>query len=143
MASVISAHNKKLLLDKDDDPARKPCNCRNKTKCSMPEGCREKGIVYEAKVECDGYTKIYNGLCETEFKVRFYNHSLSFKHRSKSKATELSKFIWNSKDEGFEPLVTWRTVRHANPYQHGSRHCNLCLGEKYTILKADPNTTLN
>ena len=123
-SSIVPAHNKTLLLNKDDDPARTPCNCRNKIKCSMSERCRHKGIVYEAKVECDGSTKIYNSLCETEFKVRFHNHSQSFKHRSKSKATELSKFIWNCKDEGFEPSITWRTVCHASPYQHGSRHCN-------------------
>ena len=119
MASIISAHNKKLLLNKDDDLARKPCNCRNKTKCPMPESSRNKGIVYEAKVECDGSTKIYNGLCETEFKVRFFNHFQSFKRQLKSKVTKLSKFVWNCKDAGFE---TWRTVCHASPYQHGSRH---------------------
>ena len=69
--------------------------------------------MYEAKAECDGRTKIYNGLCETEFKVRFYNHSQSFKHRSKSKATELSKFIWNCKDAGFKHPITYESP-HSN-----------------------------
>ena len=140
MASFISAHNRKLL-NKDDNSAKKPCNCRDKANCPMPEGCRDRGVVYEARVECNGNTRIYNRLCETEFKTRFYNHVQSFKNRSKSKATELSKFIWNCKDA--DPSISWITVYHANSYQHSGRHCNLCLAEKFIILTADPNTTLN
>ena len=142
MTSFISAYNKKLLNNKDDDSAKKTCNCRDKANCPMPEGRRDKGVVYEARVECNDNTRIYNQLCETEFKTRFYNHVQSFKNRSKSKATKLSKFIWNCKDAGFDPSITWKTVFHANPYQHGGRHCNLCLAEKFIILTADPNTTL-
>ena len=76
MASFISAHNRKLL-NKDDNSAKKPCNCRDKANCPMPEGCRDRGVVYEARVECNGNTRIYNGLCETELKHAFattFNH---------------------------------------------------------------------
>ena len=36
---------------------------------------------------------MFYGLCETEFKSRFYNHLHSFKHCHKASATELSKNI--------------------------------------------------
>ena len=143
MATIISAHNKKLLHEPDRKPKALPCNCRNKTQCPMSSRCREKCIVYKASVECSGKTMDYFGLCETEFKARYYNHVQSFRHREKSKATELSKYIWACKDSGLNPTISWKIICKANPYHYGSRQCNLCLAEKYYILTANRSTTLN
>jgi len=65
---------------------------QGKFNCS-PQHCR-KAIEREDE---------YDGLCETEFKVRYYNHTQSFKHDSESKATELSKFIRTCKTQSTEP----------------------------------------
>ena len=143
MATIISAHNKKLLHEPDRKPKALPCNCRNKTQCPMSSRCHEKCIVYKASVERSGKTMDYFGLCKIEFKVRYYNHVQSFRHWEKSKATELSKYIWACKDSGLNPTISWKIICKAKPYHHGSRQCNLCLAEKYYILTANRSTTLN
>ena len=114
---------------------------RHSARC--PVDAVSKCIVYKASVDCSGKTMNYFGLCETEFKARYYNHVQSFRHREKSKATELSKYIWACQDSGLNPIISWKIICKAKPYHHGSRQCNLCLAEKYYILTANRSTTLN
>ena len=49
--------------------------------------------------------KRYIGLTETTFKTRYGNHVKSFKHRKYSKETELSKYIWELKDDNKVPII--------------------------------------
>ena len=142
MAGILCSHNKKILFEKRDKPDPPSCNCR-KTLCPMSGRCREKSIVYKATVNCNNEAKNYFGLFETEFKARYYNHVQSFRHRQKSNATELSKYVWSCRDAGYEPTIAWSIVCHAKPYQQGDKQCQLCLAEKYFILMADLSTTLN
>ena len=142
MAGILSSHNKKILSEKRDKADSPSCNCR-KTPCPMSGRCREKSIVYKATVNCNNEAKNYFGVCETEFKARYYNRVQSFKHRQKSNATELSKYLWSCRDAGYEPTIAWSIVCHAKPYQQGEKQCQLYLAEKYSILTADPSTTLN
>ena len=100
-------------------------------------------LLYKATVESNNNKRNYFGLCETDFKTRFYNHTQSFKYREKNKATELSKFIWANRELGIEPQLSWSIVKYAQPYKSGSRNCSLCLEEKYAILNADDNALLN
>ena len=88
-------------------------------------------------------TMNYFGLSETDFKIRYYNNTHSFRNRSKCNATELSKFVWECKDAGSTPSILWKSVCHAPSHKKRYYHCNLCLAEKFAILAADPNTTLN
>ena len=39
--------------------------------------------------------------------------------------------------------LTWNIFRQATPYHRGMKQCHLCLEEKFTIAKADKNTTVN
>ena len=102
MAGILSSHNQMILSEKSDEPDSPSCNCR-KTPCPMSERCQEKSIVYKATVNCNNEAKNYFGLCETEFKARYYNHVQSFRHRQKSNATKLSKYVWSCRDAGYEP----------------------------------------
>ena len=88
-------------------------------------------------------TMNYFGLCETDFKTRYYNHTHSFRNRSKCKVTELSKFLWECKDAESTPSNHWKSVCRAPSYKQGNDYYNLCLAEKFAILTADPKTTLN
>ena len=88
-------------------------------------------------------TQHYFGCYETEFKTRFYNRRQSFNHRDKANATELSKTVWNYKDKGIEPRITWSNVCKSFAYTRRAQHCNLCLAEKLAILQADQRTLLN
>ena len=83
-------------------------------------------------------------LCKTELKARYYNHVQSFRHREKSKATELSKYVWLvMQDFGSNPIIPWKITCNAKPYRHGSRQYNFCHAEKYYILTANTSTTIN
>ena len=76
-------------------------------------------------------TKDYYGTCEKNFKERFNNHTASFRNKSKEKSTE------------FQHNLEWCIASKARPYVCGSRKCDLCLTEKLTIIKADPESLLN
>ena len=80
MAGILSSHNKKILSEKRGKPNPHSCNCR-KTPCPMSGQCQEKSIVNKATINCNNEAKNYFGLCETEFKARYYNHVQSFRHR--------------------------------------------------------------
>ena len=101
-------------------------------------------IVYEAEVKANGEnSKIYQGLSEPSFKVRFANHQTSMKHRKYAKSTELSKCAWQLRDSGKEPEITWRVVEKSRAYSTTSETCNLCIAEKYRIITSDQKKTLN
>ena len=134
MTNIIAAHNKRLLESHNGKSESKPCNCRYKPSCPLNGNCRDMAIVYQAAVQTKNQSKNYFGLYKTEFKTRYYNHTHSFNSDSKRNATELSKFIWSCKDSGLNPLISWKIVCHAIPYQYGCKVCNLCLAEKYAIL---------
>ena len=142
METIIKAHNNKIL---NNDTGRTPetCNCRRKEDCPLPERCTAKNVVYEAKVHTQSEEKIYIGLTATSFKTRYTSHKASFTHRAKSNQTELSKYIWKLKDDGSPYTLTWRIKKQAQPYSPQSKRCNLCLWEKYFIITADKNTSLN
>ena len=116
---------------------------RNKTQCPMLGRCRKKYIVYKASLDSSGRTMDYFGLSETEFEARYHNHVQSFRHREKSKATELSKYIWAFKESDSNPIISWKIICKAKPYLHVSRQCNIFLAEKHYILTANASTTLN
>ena len=142
MANILAAHNKRLLKSHNGKPVPKPCNCRYKPSCPLNGNCRDMAIVYRATVQTKDQAKNYFGLCKTEFKTRYYNHNHSFNSDSKRNATDLSKFIWSCKDSGQIPLISWKTVCRASPYQHGGKVCNLCLAEKFAILTANDDILL-
>ena len=76
-------------------------------------------------------------------KIRFNNHKQSLVHRHKRNATELSKAVWNAKDAGTNPSIKWSIAAKANPYQPGTKSCNLFLAENLAILQSNPATKLN
>ena len=44
------------------------------------------------------------------------------------------------KGKGIEkPIMHWSVIDHAKPYTNGSKRCNLCLAEKYHILRSPAN----
>ena len=142
MEKIIKAHNNSII---NTDLGREPdaCNCRRKEDCPLPGKCTTKNVVYEAKVATPNEQKTYIGLTSSSFKTRYTTHKASFNHREKSNQTELSKLIWKLKDDGVPYTLTWKIVRHAQPYSPRSKRCNLCLWEKYYILIADRRTNIN
>ena len=145
MGAIISAHNAKVLGSNIDAPSPpSPCNCRVPADCPLDRKCQTPCIVYKATVTAPARPpKIYYGLTEGPFKERYRNHTFSFRHKDSSMSTELSKYIWQLKDEDVESRIKWEIVRRAVPYRCGTRKCDLCLSEKLVIATADPSTMLN
>ena len=67
----------------------------------------------------------------------------SFRNENKKKSTESSKYFWELKDNNIQHNLKWCIASKARPYVCGSRKCDLCLTEKLTIIKADPESLLN
>ena len=77
-------------------------------------------IIYKAKVtnNTDIVKKIYVKLCETSFKEKNRNHPRSFRLQSYSKDTQLSKYVWELKNENKISFIKWRILRF--------NYCKLC-----------------
>jgi len=100
--------------------------------------CLDKSVIYRCNVKISEQDEgmYYVGLTENTFKERFYQHKNSFKYENKASATELSKYVWELKKDNINPILSWEIIDHAAPYKNGSKHCNLCLTEKFHIITA-------
>ena len=58
---------------------------------------------------------------------------------TKKKATTLSEFIWKLKESKTEFHLSWDIIERAQPYAAATNRCNLCIAEKYFILKTKPS----
>jgi hypothetical protein len=58
-------------------------------------------------------TKHYIGMTANTFKERYRDHIKSFQNKKYSNDTELSKYIWNLKENGQDFDVTWSILKHA------------------------------
>ena len=89
----------------------------------------KKCIIYQANIYCDitGYKqKCYLGSLD-----RFQNHKKSFKHVKRENETQLSKEFW--KKRIWTQNFAWKIDRICCSYNPNSKHCLLCLNEKYEI----------
>ena len=141
MEDNIRRHNNKIL-NEDALEQTKPCNCEDGP-CPLDGECRASSIVYEATVKTDTEEKKYVGICAPEFKLRYNNHTASFKHKNKKNATELSKYVWILKDKKIKYNISWKILARCSTYKAGSRSCDLCLTEKFIIATAERKSLLN
>ena len=134
MATILSAHNAKILSPEKDDPSAR-CNCQKKSNCPVPGECCRNNVVYQATVlHADGGTAEYIGCTEPPFKQRYANHKKSFTHAIYKAETTLSKHIW-TKHLNPSPKINWKFLKVCNTYQPGKKSCDLCLSEKFYIIK--------
>ena len=142
MGTIIKDHNKQLLRNKQQEPT-KLCNCRKKDECPLSGKCLASSIVYKATVTTSDDTKHYIGLTDTTFKTRYTNHKHTFKAPKHRNSTELSKFIWNLKDNNTPYNIKWSIIDRAPPYSTKTKRCHLCTTEKFHIIYSDRKSTLN
>ena len=98
MKNLIKQHNARVLKNQEHSEKRS-CNCRVKDNCPLDGKCLHKCIVYQANVVTNNECKEYFGTAEGEFKLRYNNHTMSFRHKKREKDTELSKYLWKLKEE--------------------------------------------
>ena len=77
--------------------------------------------------------KYYLGLAETTFKERYSNRKSSFKNENSKNSTQLSKYIWSSRENNKKPSIKWKIVKIVYS-KATSSFCKLCLTEKLFIL---------
>ena len=151
VAGIISKHNKRVLSPPNENDAPS-CNCRNKDTCPLNGQCRESAIIYKADVKSEGQQNFYYGLCETEFKARYNNHTCSFRNKTikksknpnkKNTGCRLKKHIWELKDAKKDYSISWSIEAKSKPYTCGSKNCALCAKEKLCIALAPRKGLLN
>ena len=147
MSKIIKGHNARVCntAGRTTNGATRQCNCRKPEDCPLRGQCLASGIVYRATVTTSGEATAmeYIGSTETEFKLRYANHKASFKHASKANQTELSKHVWQLKQEGISHQIAWEILRHAPGYTNKTKRCQLCLTEKLLIATANKSCLLN
>jgi hypothetical protein len=111
----------------------------------MSKNCLAKSVIYQATVTTSDKrpTATYVGLTENEFKTRYTNHKASFNNYEKRNSTELSKYIWNLKNNNISYSIRWKILKRAKSYSNASKRCNLCIWEKYFIICKPDIATLN
>ena len=78
---------------------------------------------------------MYLGLSEGEWKTRFYNQNVSFKHKRYSNNTTLSSYMRHSKSVSSEtPNIKWSDLRCVPPYSNIWKKSLLYLYEKLEIV---------
>ena len=73
-----------------------------------------ESIVYQANIMANilGYKeKVYLGVSETTFKVRYGNHKKSFTKQRHKNDTELSKEYWKVKQQNGIPRIKWKVLQ--------------------------------
>ena len=133
ISKIISAHNRKILQTQNN--VQEPCRCRGGLKnCPVEGKCLLEGVIYQAEVKSrEEGTKIYIGGAATKFRLRYNNHTKSFKNKEYINDTELSKYIWKLKDNNINYDIKWKVISKASPYNPQSEKCDLCLTEKAMI----------
>ena len=136
MKSIISRHNHKILNEEQNkNNNNNECNCRNKENCPLKGNCLAEAIIYKATIKTDEEKFEYIGSTEKPFKTRYYNHTKSFNNVTYKNETKLSKCIWELKEENKNYNIEWNILHKSKPYKCGSRLCDICLSEKYQIMK--------
>ena len=135
MSKIIKGHNKKVTSKPRDQ--RPKCNCKKKKQNVQGKGrnCQVNNVVYKCDVTRPLPKKVYLGLAEGEWKIRFYNHKLSFKHMRYSNKTTLLSYTWHLKSVSSETHNSkWSALRCVPPHSNISKKYLLCLYEKLEIV---------
>jgi len=139
----VDSHNQKINNPRQEENERK-CNCRRTTQCPLNGECLTKSVVYQADVHSqNSKVMTYYGLTERPFKSRYNEHMCSIRNKKAAQMTELSKYVWQLKDQNKDYEIKWSIKSRAYAFKSGMKRCDLCLQEKTVIALADPRSTLN
>ena len=125
------------------DPEGDSCFSIYQIRWTLNGECLVNEVVYQATVKTKDTKETYIGLTANEFKARYRNHQMSFRHEKRKNETELSKQLWKLKEEGKDLTVAWKIIAKAKPYTNLTKRCNLCTTEKFFLLTKPHMATLN
>ena len=125
---------------------QRTCNCRKPQECPLKGNCLTKSVIYKATVtapDSSDKPETYIGLTKNEFKERYNRHKTTFNNKSKRHSIELSKHIWELKEQQRDYKIEWEILCHAKLYNNKSKRCQLCIMEKFYIICKPELGTLN
>ena len=123
--------------------AKFPQHPKERKKMQLPkkQGLLSKRRVFISKRHIPGHSNQWNkrrNLCRLNSldikRARFGNHKASFNLEIKRNATELSKPIWNLKENNLNYAITWKILYRAPCYSNKTKRCPLCKAEKFYII---------
>ena len=95
MKNIINAYNKKIINLPKDNIGR-TCNCIRKNQCPFNEKCLTNNVLYQQVSQMKKFKKkIYYGVSETAFKLKYANRKKTFNNIKYRTDTELSNKYWN------------------------------------------------
>ena len=150
LAKIIAANNTKVLSEdkrfEQQLPRNANCNCRGGTEACPMEGarCKDTNLLYGATVSEPGKPDAtYAGISAPSWKIRYGNHTHSFRHSCKRGNTSLAGYIWRLKDQQRDFTIKWKTLATLPTYNPTTNSCRLCLVEKFTIMHQPELATIN
>ena len=112
-------------------------------------GCKNINLdntIYQAtaKEEKSGKVETYTGIHQLEARlaVNKFNHGPMAGPKS-SNGTELSKHIWELKDNKRKYTLSWKIMDWAKLFNPSTKMCRLCLTEKYHLMYSKDDASLN
>ena len=92
-------------------------------------------IIYcdDVSNEANNDQQFYFGLAETTFKGCYNNHKWDVKHIKSHYNTELTKYIWNLKNNSIKYNIQWKVVDEVYGNANSTK-CKLCLTEELWII---------
>ena len=114
MTNHIKQHSARVLRNQEHTEKRS-CNYRFKDNCPLDAKCLHECIVYQANVITNNECKEYFGIVQGEFKLRYDNHIMSFRHKKRVNDTELSNYLWKLKEEDVYYNLQWSIKAYASP----------------------------
>ena len=124
-----------------EDQNTRMCHCRYKNDCPLKGECLLACVAGIRKGREMDQTTVTSRE-KTEFKARWRNHQMSFKHENKRNKTELSKYLWRLKEKTVEFSISWKIPPKARTFTNLTKRCNLCITEKLFIICYPQTATL-
>jgi len=105
------------------------CNCKQPSDCPLNGKCLYKDVIYQATAtkHDSNSSQWYIGLCSTTFKTGFNNHRASFLHANKANNTQLSRHIWNLKENSIQFNFKWNIIKICKSYSNLKNPCHTLL----------------
>ena len=117
-----------------------------KHQCPLSEKCLTNNVLYEASItpnEENPKTKIYYGLSETAFKLRYANQKETLNNKKYQTDTELSFEYWNFISANKTSNISWESFGTQKPYNQNSKRCPPCFNEMLAIALHKDGNILN
>ena len=143
--SIINPHNRKILYP-PPTIVRRTSNCINISQYLLQQKCLSNNILDQANITSIGWNsqiKIYYGICETAFKLRYANHEKSLNQRNRKSDAELPNKFWKIKNNKRRANITQGIVGRHQAYNTSSKRYSACLNEKLKIALHRNNNMLN